>query len=145
MHAPAARQVRARGGDPAEFRARVLTERHVRDSDLVLTATIEQAELVADLGSRERVFVIGEFARLADGVDLAALPPFAPTVAAVAARGRALVAAAGSSRGRARPDDELGDPWGRGEKYFADTADAVERHLAPLVRGLVGATPDRST
>jgi protein-tyrosine phosphatase len=148
MNPPAARQVRARGGDPGTFRARLLTARYVADSDLVLTATVEQAELVADLGAPERTFVLGEFARLADGVDQAALPPFTPTVAAVAARGRALVAAVDARRGGGpgdtarrdgpRPADELEDPWGRGDRFFTETADTVERHLAPLVRGLVG-------
>jgi protein-tyrosine phosphatase len=138
MNPPAARQVRDRGGDPDSFRARVLTERYARDSDLVLTATVEQAELVGGLGAAERTFVLGEFARLADGVDLAALPPFAPTVDAVAARGRALVAAAHTGRDGARATDEVDDPWGRGDRFFTETADTVERYLAPLVRGLVG-------
>jgi protein-tyrosine phosphatase len=148
MNPPAARQVRARGGDPGSFRARVLTDGYVAASDLVLTATVEQARLVADLGAPERTFVLGEFARLAGGVDLGALPEFAPTAEAVAARGRALVAAADARRGGAPgnaarrdcalPSDELDDPWGRGDRYFGQTADTIERHLAPLVRGLVG-------
>jgi protein-tyrosine phosphatase len=142
MNPPAARQVRARGGDPDSFRARVLVAEYVRDSDLVLTATAEQAEFVARMvpAAGERTFVLGEFGRLAAGVDPAVLPPFAPNVEAVAARGRALVAAAHARRDGALPAaaDDLDDPWGRGEPFFARTADAVERHLAPLVGALAG-------
>jgi protein-tyrosine phosphatase len=145
MNPPAARQVRARGGDPLSFRARSLLPRYVDGSDLVLTATAEQVEYVAELvpAAAERTFVLGEFGRLADDVDLGALPPFAPTVQAVAARGRALVAAAHARRDGvpARLADELDDPWGLGDDVFEQTADAVERHLAPLVRGLAGGHP----
>jgi protein-tyrosine phosphatase len=142
MNPPAARQVRARGGDPDSFRARVLTARYVRDSDLVLTATAEQVGVVVDLvpAARERTFVLGEFGRLAAGVDPAGLPRYDATVDAVAARGRALVAAAHARRDGvpSDPADDLDDPWGRGDPFFAGTADTVERHLAPLVRALSG-------
>ncbi|MCW2609749.1 MAG: low molecular weight protein-tyrosine phosphatase [Actinomycetota bacterium] len=142
MNPPAARQVRARGGDPDSFRARGLLPQFVTGSDLVLTATAEQVEFVVRMvpAAAERTFVLGEFGRLAAQVDLAALPSYAPTAAAVAARGRALVAAVDARRDGALPDpaDDLGDPWGRGEPVFMRTADAVERHLAPLVTGLAG-------
>lgn len=143
MNPPAARQVRARGGDPDSFRARVLVARYVEHSDLVLTATAEQVEFVLRMvpAAGERTFVLGEFGRLAAEVDPAALPPFAPTAEAVAARGRALVATVRAARrDGALPDaaDDLDDPWGRGEPFFARTADTVERHLAPLVRALTG-------
>jgi protein-tyrosine phosphatase len=142
MNPPAARQVQARGGDPLSFRARSLARRYVEESDLVLTATAEQAEYVARMvpAVAERVFVLGEFGRLAEDVDPAGLPPFAPTAEAVRERGRALVAAVHARRNGARPDvvDDLDDPWGLGEEFFERAADAVEQHLAPLVRGLVG-------
>ena len=142
MNPPAARQVRSRGGDPDSFRARVLVARYVEDSDLVLTATAEQAEFVVRMwpAAGERTFVLGEFGRLTAEVDPDALPPFAPTADAIAARGRALVAAVHARRDGSAPDvlDDLDDPWGRPEPYFARTADAVERHLVPLVRALAG-------
>jgi protein-tyrosine phosphatase len=144
MFPPAARQVRARRGDPLTFRARQLVAEHVTGSDLVLTATVEHAELVAelvaDLGVAERTFVLGEFARLAELVGPGTLPPFAPTVEAVTARGRALVSAANRERDGVPPvlSDELDDPWGRDDAFFERTADTVERHLAPLVRALAG-------
>jgi len=142
MNPPAARQVRARGGDPDSFRARTLEVAFVKESDLVLTATVEQVEFVLELepGAASRTFVLGEFARLLGSVDLAALPAFAPTVEAVAARGRALVAAADGVRGGAwpRPGDDLDDPYGRGDAFFSRTADQVEASLTPLVQALVG-------
>jgi protein-tyrosine phosphatase len=142
MNPPAARQVRARGGDPDSFRARGLLPRYVAGSDLILTATADQGEFVVRMvpSAGERTFVLGEFGRLAAEVDPAVLPPFAPTVEAVAARGRALVAAVHAGRDGALPTaaDDLDDPWGRGEPVFARTADAVERHLAPLVGALTG-------
>jgi protein-tyrosine phosphatase len=142
MNPPAARQVRARGGDPLTFRARGLVARHVEDSDLVLTATVEQASAIADLvpAAAERTFVLGEFGRLADAVDPRTLPPFAATPEAVGVRGRALVAAVAARRNGvpADPADELPDPWGRDEAFFERTADVVEEHLAPLVRVLSG-------
>jgi protein-tyrosine phosphatase len=142
MNPPAARQVRARGGDPDSFRARVLAAEYVQDSDLVLTATADQAEYVVRQvpAAGERTFVLGEFGRLAAEVDPAELPPFAPTADAVAARGRALVAAVHARRDGVPPDpaDDLDDPWGRGEPFFVRTADTVERRLAPLIRALAG-------
>jgi protein-tyrosine phosphatase len=142
MNPPAARQVRTRGGDPDSFRARTLEVAFVKESDLVLTATVEQVEFVLELepGAASRTFLLGEFARLLAEVDGAALPPFAPTVEAVAARGRALVAAAHKLRDGAWPQarDDLDDPYGRGDAFFSRTADQVEAALAPLVRVLVG-------
>jgi protein-tyrosine phosphatase len=143
MDPSAARQVAARGGDAYTFRARGLVAAHLADSDLVLTATAEQAELVARMAPEvaPRTFVLGELGRLAEAVDVSALPPYAPTVEAVGARGRALVAALHERRDGAPAvpaADDLDDPWGRDETFFERTADTVERHLAPLVRVLTG-------
>jgi len=141
MHAPAARQVRDRGGDPDTFRARGLEAAYLLESDLILTATAEQVEFVLDLepGVARHTFVLGEFGRLLADVDTGALPPFAPTVSAVAARGRALVAAADAVRAGAWPSDkdDLDDPYGRDDAFFSRTADQVEDAIAPLVRLLV--------
>jgi protein-tyrosine phosphatase len=151
MNPPAARQVSARGGDPDTFRARQLEIAHLKDSDLVLTATAEQVEYVLELApdAAPHTFVLGEFGRLigpsgrerdrAAAIDPAELPPYAPTVEAVAARGRALVAAADKVRDGAwpRPGDDLDDPYGRSDAFFGRTADQIEDALTPLVRLLV--------
>jgi protein-tyrosine phosphatase len=143
MYRPAARQVRDRGGEPDSFRARGLETAYVKESDLILTATAEQSEFVAELrpDAVGRTFVLGEFARLLADVDTAELPPFAPTVQAVAARGRAIVAAADAVRAGepSRYEDDLADPWGRDDAFFSQTADQVEAAIAPFVRILVDA------
>jgi protein-tyrosine phosphatase len=139
MNPPAAHQVRSRGGDPSAFRARQLEVAHLKESDLVLTATAEQVEYVLDLApdAASRTFVLGEFGRLAARVDPDSLPPYAPTVDAVAARGRALVAAVDMARDGWRPGDDLDDPYGRSDAFFSRTADQVENALESLVRALV--------
>ena len=87
----------------------------------------------------ERTFVMGELRRLLPEVDLDELPPFAPDPDAVYARGVALVeAAAKARRGRPpRPADDLDDPWGRADKYFARIADEIEATVQPLAKVLL--------
>jgi protein-tyrosine phosphatase len=142
MDAAAARQVRARGGDLGTFRARRIAAEHVEASDLILTATSEQVEYVRELrpDAADRTFVLGEFGRLLDAVDLAALPPAGPDPDAVYARGVSLVAAVDAARaGRPpRAADDLDDPWGRGDGYFARVADQIEETVRPLADALLG-------
>jgi protein-tyrosine phosphatase len=141
MDAGAARQVRLRGGDPSGFQARRLGGDLVESSDLILTATGEQREFVQDMrpDAAGRTFVLGELGRLLSSVDLADLPAFAPDPDAVYARGVALVAAADKVRGGQgpRPGDDLDDPWGRGDAYFARVADEIEATVRPLARALL--------
>ncbi|MCW2501872.1 MAG: phosphotyrosine protein phosphatase [Actinomycetia bacterium] len=142
MNPPAARQVLARGGSTEGFAARWLEPPLIAESDLILTATAEQWEHVVTLApeAAPRTFVLGEFARLLAAVDTADLPGYRPEVAAVADRGRALVAAAHAARGGEPPvpEDDLEDPWGRGEAFFSRTADQVEDAIKPLVDALTG-------
>ncbi len=145
MNPPAAAEVRARGGDPTAFRARGLEPAYLKESDLVLTATIEQIEHVADLvpDAAGRTFVLGEFARLAPEVDAATLPAVGASVEAVAARGRALVAAVDAVRDgrRARRDDEVPDPYGRSAATFTAVADQIEDAVRALADLLAPPTP----
>ena len=157
MHGQAAREVLARGGDPAGFRARALTAAMLADptaltdpigadevvaevsgADLVLTATIEQVEFVAELVplASARTFVLGEFARLAASVDAGQLPPVGTEAAALALRGRALVAAAAALRQGARYADEVPDPWGRAPEYFSAVADQIDNAVTVLAERL---------
>jgi protein-tyrosine phosphatase len=141
MNPPAARQVRARGGDPAGFAARKLLSEHIDAADLVLTATADQQDYVVALrgDAEQRTFVLGEFGRLLPMVDPAALPDGGNTPDAVYARGVALVAAADAARRGAAPlaADDLDDPWGRGDQTFSRVADEIEETVAPLARLLI--------
>lgn len=141
MHPSAARQVRARGGDPDRFGARRLRSEHLDAADLILVATADQQLYVTALrpDAAPRTFVLGELGRLLPRVDLAALPPAELTPEAVHARGVALVTALDALRGGAvpQPGDDLDDPWGRGEKTFARVADEIEGVLRPLTTTLL--------
>ncbi|HEX5594536.1 MAG TPA: phosphotyrosine protein phosphatase [Micromonosporaceae bacterium] len=141
MNPPAAQQLRARGADPTGFAARKLSAEHIEASDLVLTATADQAEYVVALrpDAAARTFVLGQFGRLLGSVDPAALPPAAPSPQAVYARGVALVAAADDARSGAAPltSDDLEDPWGRGEQCFTEVADEIEETLYPFAAVLL--------
>lgn len=142
MNAPAARLVAQRGGDASGFAARKLTTDMIGASDLVLCATAWQVSgvLTAVPSAEPRTFVLGEFGRLLPDVDLATLPPFADDPHA---RGVALVEAvdglrASPSGGRRRPrdDDDLDDPYGMPDVFFARTADTIERTVVPLASAL---------
>jgi protein-tyrosine phosphatase len=136
MDPQAARQVAARGGDPAGFRARRLLAEHVEASDLILTATIEQVDFVVDLcpDAAARTFVFGEFGRLIRDLELpsALTDPYD--------RGVALVEAADAARAGRRPvpSDELDDPWGRPDSYFSRVADEIHATTKPLAEALLG-------
>lgn len=144
MHGQSAREVLARGGDPAGFQARTLTAAMLADpgdladevpgADLVLTATVEQVEFVAGLvpAAAARTFVLGEFARLAEKVEQDGLPTTVP------ARGRALVAQADKLRDAPRYADEVPDPWGRPPEYFSAVADQIDTAVTMLADRLAG-------
>ena len=156
MDRAAARQVRARGGDPGAFRARQLRGEHIDASDLVLTATSEQHDFVLELrpDAADRTFVLGQFGRLLPKADLSTLPASssgssaspadsAASAAASAdevyARGVAIVAAVSAARAGEppRPDDDLDDPWGRDDSAFTRVADRIEATVRPLTRTLL--------
>jgi protein-tyrosine phosphatase len=141
MDPGAARQLLARGGDPERFAARRLSADLIEYSDLILTATGEQSRFVHGLrpDATERTFVIGELGRLLPAVDPGELPPFAPHPDAVYARGVALTEVAAKVRGGrpSRPADDVDDPWGRPDKYFARIADEIDATVQPLARVLL--------
>lgn len=145
MNPPAARQVRARGGEDVGFAARRLRPEHIDGADLVLTATADQVEYVRSLrpDAADRTFVIGELGRLLSRVDLAALPPAGATPDAIHARGVALVDAANEVRGGAEPlpGDDLDDPWGRGDGFFTRVGDEIDAVVRPLAVALLTSGP----
>ncbi len=133
MNPPAARQIMLRGGSTDGFTARKLVTRHLLDADLILTATTDQLDYVhvlrPDLSAR--TFVLGHLARLLPGIDLAALPPVATDPDGFAARAAAVVEAADRVRADhpAPAEDDLDDPWGRGDQTFARVADEIDESV----------------
>ena len=131
MNPPAARQVRARGADPDGFSARKLRTDQIDSADLILTATADQFDYVTALrpDAVTRTFVLGEFGRLLKEVDPGTLPP-----GEVYQRGVALVRAVNTIRdGKpAQPQDDLDDPWGRGDQVFSRVADEITATVEPF-------------
>lgn len=139
MNPPAARQVSARGGDPAGFRARHLSGELIDASGLILCATSIQVDRVTELRphAASRTFVLGEFGRILAGLILPDGP--AQVDASTAhARGAALVELVDAARGgrASRPGDDLDDPWGLAEREFARVADEIEQTVVPLANAL---------
>lgn len=136
MNPPAARQVLARGGSVDGFAARKLRAEHIDSADLVLTATADQSDYVTALrpDAFDRTFVLGEFGRLLKEVDLPVLP------ASGYERAVALVRAVAAARGGNPParEDDLDDPWGRGEQIFSRVAEEIQATVQPLAKILRG-------
>ncbi len=115
------------------FTARQVTEQMVRDADLVLPLTRAHRSAVVELAPAavRRTFTLRELARLAVAVDPAALPPGTP-----ADRLRALVPLAAARRGlvpATAADDDVVDPYGRGDAVYARSFGLIE----PAVRAIV--------
>ena len=131
MNPPAARQVRARGADPDGFTARKLRSDQIDSADLILTATADQYDYVTALrpDAAERTFVLGEFGRLLKGVDASMLPS-----GDVYERGIAMVRLVSALRGGqpSAPQDDLDDPWGRGDQVFSRVADEILATVEPF-------------
>jgi protein-tyrosine phosphatase len=136
MNPPAARQVIALGGSTAGFAARKLRADHIDSADLILTATADQYEYVIALrpDAVARTFVLGQFGRLLRETDTTGLPhgPYE--------RGVALVARVAAVRGETPPrrEDDLDDPWGRGDQVFSRVASEIQQTVQPLAAALLG-------
>ena len=132
---PMAARLRERGVDADGFRSRPLTMGMVEEADLVLTAESVHRQFILDDRPEafRRVFTLGQLARTLD---------------AVAAEGdlddvggRELL---GALRGRYRPveaDDDLADPYRRGEEAAAAAATRLDELLQAVVPRLRTATP----
>src|SRR4051812_22881172 len=120
MNPPAARQILLRGGSTDGFTACKLVTAHLLDADLILTATADQLDYIHALRPEltGRTFVLGHLSRLLSEVDTAGLPAASTEPEAFAARAAALVAGADRVRADipAQYDDDLDDPWGRGDQ-----------------------------
>ncbi|MEU8814285.1 phosphotyrosine protein phosphatase [Actinoplanes sp. NPDC048796] len=136
MNPPAARQVRARGGAAEGFAARKLRGDFIDEADVILTATADQLDYVVALRpeAASRTFVTGEFGRLLARVDESRLPAAEPRPEAVHARGVAIVEEVARLRGDDPPreDDDLDDPWGRGDQTFQRIGNEIEDTTVPF-------------
>ncbi|HEV8567923.1 MAG TPA: phosphotyrosine protein phosphatase [Actinoplanes sp.] len=148
MTPSAARQIRLRGGSDDGFVARKLRTAHLAAADLILAATADQLDYVHALlpDAVERAFVLRHLNRLLPGVDAGALPPASTEPQAFADRAAALVAAVNRVRGdiQASSEDDLDDPWGRGDQTFARIADDIDETMYALVDVLLPAAPKRA-
>ena len=145
MNPPAARQIQLRGGSADGFAARKLVTAQLAEADLILTATADQLDYVHALlpDAVDRTFVLGHLSRLLAEVDAAALPPASITPDGFSARAGAVVAAVERIRGDtpAIHDDDLDDPWGRGDQTFQRIADDIDEALYAFVDALLPGAP----
>ncbi len=136
---PMARLLRSSGVDDQAFAARRLTEKLVKEADLVLALTRAQRSLVVDLWppAVRRTFTLREFARLLEQVDLSALPDGTPSE-----RLRSAMPLVVALRGLGRPsgdDDDVIDPYRLSDETyvtsFAEITAAVKTIAWTLVPG----------
>jgi protein-tyrosine phosphatase len=136
---PMARLLRRTGADEGAFAARRLTEKLVKEADLVLALARAHRSLVVDLWppAVRSTFTVREFARFMKDIDPSALPDGTP-----AERLRAALPLAAAIRGlhHAFPrEDDVVDPFGQGDDIyaasFAEISAAVEVIDTALSRG----------
>lgn len=140
MEQHAAAALMSLGIDPGDFRARELTEDHIRSADLVLTATAEHRTTVVGLvpAALHRTFTLREFARLVPDVERE-LPHGSPP----AERLRLAVSGAVVARGRqSRPADasldDVADPIGAPLLYYWARAEEIDAACVRAVDLLTG-------
>ena len=133
--APMDALVAQHGGDPAGFVARQVSPALLREADLVLGLSREHRALTVDLAPAtvRRTFTLREYARL-----LVELGPDALPGGSVAERLRASVPLAGARRRRvAEADDDVADPYRRGDRAYASACDQIAgavRDIAVVLR-----------
>ena len=130
--------VEGAGASVDGFAARQLTEAILRESDLVLALTKAHRSRIVALhpGAVRRTFTLRELARLAAGVDPAALAP-----GTTAERLAALIPLAAAQRGLqagATGSDDVVDPWGHGDDVFARSFDELRPAVATIARVVGG-------
>jgi protein-tyrosine phosphatase len=125
------------GLEPHPFEARRLSERMLKEADLILTMTRAQRGLVVELwpAAVRRAFTLREFARLVIRVDPAALPEGSP-----AERLRAAVPLAAAERGKERvsaEEDDVVDPFRRSSAVYAASFAQITSAVNAIVYAIV--------
>ncbi|MGY1671009.1 arsenate reductase/protein-tyrosine-phosphatase family protein [Geodermatophilus sp. SYSU D00710] len=124
-----------RGGDPEDFRPRVLTRELAETSDLIITMTRRQRRSVLEMAPRglRRTFTLSETTDLLGSADLGGLP-----FVAIAERPRELSFRLDTARAmRTSSDgDDIADPFGRRASVHREIADSIATALRPLTEVL---------
>jgi len=122
------------------FAARQVTPHDLRSSDLVVALTREHRTAAVQLEPSivRRTFTLLELARIAAAIDPDELGDGAP-----AARLAALVALAGPRRGVLRAaepqDDDVADPYGRGDAAYRASFDRLRPAVTVIARAVARA------
>lgn len=137
VHPPMAHLLAESGTAHRSFLARQLTPALVKDATLVVAMTRRHRGHVVELvpGAVRRTFTYRELARFADAV-VADLPAGTP-----AERLAALLPLAAAQRGLVHvepADDDIDDPYQRGDAAYARAFDQVSAATASLARALLG-------
>lgn len=130
--------LRLAGGEPDGFASRQLTERMVRDADLILTMTREHRVVVVELSPAavRRVFTLREFSRLLADVRPSQLPQDE-----VASRLRAAIPLAAAQRRQLNQPaevDDVADPYGQPEAEYLRAFKEIQ-HAVLAITAVVNA------
>ncbi len=122
MDPPMARRLEERGIVPTTFRSHAVTADDLAWADVVLTMEESHREFLLDdhPAALTKVFTLGHFVDRAAQSDL---------------RGHELLADVARRRGSGHPDQDVRDPYGRGDTAAGRTAD----RLAGLVDAVIAA------
>ncbi len=133
MHTQTAEELRQRGGDPDDFRARRLDESMVATADLVLTATVDVRRRVLEESpsALRRTFTLREFAALVDDLEVTASAGSVAELVALASRRRATASTV---------DPDIIDPMGRSSRVHAEAAAIIDEAVGVITRALVRVT-----
>ncbi|MGE9808300.1 MULTISPECIES: low molecular weight phosphatase family protein [unclassified Janibacter] len=132
------------GVDTGGFAARWLTPDLIRDADVVLAMTRDHRSKIVQMApaALKRTFTLRELARLAQRIAPDELDAVAGPEADVSARLAALVQLAPRHRGPVPPeDDDVVDPYRKGDDVFAEVYAQLVGEVTALVRVLA---PDRA-
>jgi protein-tyrosine phosphatase len=141
---PMARLLRESGVQDETFAARRLTEKLVKDADLILALTRAQRSLVVELSppAIRRTFTLREFARLLGHVQPSALPD-----GIAAERLRAALPLTAAERGLQRvsaEEDEVVDPFRLSDEVYAASFAEITTAVNLIVTAAVPGGHDRS-
>jgi protein-tyrosine phosphatase len=139
---PMAALLRQAGVDPEPFEGRRLSERMLKDANLILTMTRAQRRLVVELwpAAVRRAFTLREFARVLSRVDSLALSDGTP-----AERLRAAIPRAAAERGKERTspgEDDVVDPFRLSNTVYDESFRQIKSAVDSIANAIVMAGND---